>query len=151
VSRSIEVDDEVWAELQRLAVPLVDTPNTVLRRLLGLVPADANGTPVAIRSRRAQTGPHKDEYELPILQALAAAGGFAETRDVLDAIGEALGSRFTPHDIELSGNGNELRWEARAYDVRRRLIDRGLMHESRQRGIWHVTEEGKALAERNST
>ena len=32
----IRVDDEVWKELQRRAEPLVDTPNSVLRRILGL-------------------------------------------------------------------------------------------------------------------
>ena len=33
---NIEIDDEVFAALQKEAVPLVDTPNDVLRRLLGL-------------------------------------------------------------------------------------------------------------------
>jgi len=28
----IRIDDDVWSELQRRAVPLIDTPNTVLRR-----------------------------------------------------------------------------------------------------------------------
>jgi hypothetical protein len=32
----IRVDDEVWKELQRRAEPLVDTPNSVLRKMLGL-------------------------------------------------------------------------------------------------------------------
>ena len=32
----IRIDDEVWKELQRRAVPLIDTPNSVLRKLLGL-------------------------------------------------------------------------------------------------------------------
>ncbi len=32
----IEVDDDVWRELQRRAVPLVDTTSTVLRRVLGM-------------------------------------------------------------------------------------------------------------------
>nr|MDT0519883.1 hypothetical protein [Streptomyces sp. DSM 41633] len=32
--RKIEVDDEVFAYLQRHSVPLVDTPNDVLRRVL---------------------------------------------------------------------------------------------------------------------
>lgn len=36
MSRTIRVDDEVFAELQSIAVPLVDTPNSTLRRLLGL-------------------------------------------------------------------------------------------------------------------
>ena len=32
----ITIDDDVWRELQSRAVPLIDTPNTVLRRILGL-------------------------------------------------------------------------------------------------------------------
>ena len=32
----IRVDEEVWKELQRRAEPLVDTPNSVLRKMLGL-------------------------------------------------------------------------------------------------------------------
>lgn len=36
MSRTIRVDDEVFAKLQSLAEPFVDTPNTALRRLLGL-------------------------------------------------------------------------------------------------------------------
>ena len=32
----IEIDEDVWRELQRRAVPLVDTPNTVLKGVLGL-------------------------------------------------------------------------------------------------------------------
>ena len=31
----IRVDDEVWKELQKRAEPLVDTPNSVLRKILG--------------------------------------------------------------------------------------------------------------------
>jgi len=33
----IRIDDEVWKELQRRAEPLVDTPNSVLRKLLGFM------------------------------------------------------------------------------------------------------------------
>lgn len=36
MKRKIEVDDEVFAALQGMAEPFVDTPNTVLRRLLGV-------------------------------------------------------------------------------------------------------------------
>ena len=35
-SKVIRIDDQVWAELQKLAKPLEDTPNSVLRRVLGL-------------------------------------------------------------------------------------------------------------------
>ncbi|MGW2115497.1 restriction system modified-DNA reader domain-containing protein [Streptomyces zhihengii] len=36
MGRVIRVDDEVYADLQSRAEPFVDTPNSVLRRLLGL-------------------------------------------------------------------------------------------------------------------
>ena len=39
-SKVIRIDGEVWAELQRRARPLEDTPNSVLRRVLGLPDAD---------------------------------------------------------------------------------------------------------------
>jgi hypothetical protein len=35
-SKVIRIDAEVWAELQRRARPLEDTPNSVLRRVFGL-------------------------------------------------------------------------------------------------------------------
>src|SRR5690242_8526440 len=38
--QSIQVDEQVFAEMQARAVPLIDTPNTVLRRLLGLADLD---------------------------------------------------------------------------------------------------------------
>lgn len=35
----IRIDREVYAELMKLAVPLKDTPNSVLRRVMGLADA----------------------------------------------------------------------------------------------------------------
>ena len=35
-SKVIRIDEQVWSELQKLATPLEDTPNSVLRRVLGL-------------------------------------------------------------------------------------------------------------------
>lgn len=44
MTRTIRVDDEVFAKLQSMAEPLVDTPNSTLRRLLGLdTPASGGG------------------------------------------------------------------------------------------------------------
>lgn len=39
-TRTIRVDLEVWAELKKRAEPLEDTPNAVIRRLLGLPPKE---------------------------------------------------------------------------------------------------------------
>ena len=119
---SIEIDDEVFALLQSKAEPLVDSPNSVLRRLLGLaatngdmVNANVIGEDTAVveqkvrelrkRSRRrgtkrAQPGTilPDEEYEIPILQALDSHGGRAASSEVLDELGELLGDRLMPAD-----------------------------------------------------
>ncbi|MER6027864.1 hypothetical protein [Streptomyces sp. NPDC001851] len=43
MTRTIRVDDEVFAKLQSLAEPFVDTPNSTLRKLLGLDRAASGG------------------------------------------------------------------------------------------------------------
>jgi hypothetical protein len=45
-SKVIRIDEGVWAELQRRARPLEDTPNSVLRRVFGL-PEEASDEPGA--------------------------------------------------------------------------------------------------------
>lgn len=49
MGRVIRIDDDVFIELQKKAMPLVDTPNDVLRRVLGLdapISADVQNTSV---------------------------------------------------------------------------------------------------------
>ena len=55
-SKVIRIDAEVWAELQRRARPLEDTPNSVLRRVFGL--------------REEGTGPERLEPRVARLIAL---------------------------------------------------------------------------------
>lgn len=154
MSPSIDIDDEVWSELQRRAVPLIDNPNTVLRRILDMASDEKTATGAAggggaAGGRRARPGEllPESEYEMPILRALVAGGGYGVTRDILDAVGEALTDRLQPLDRELSGNGNERKWEARAHFTRLRLIERNLMKKSARRGIWEISDEGRARVE----
>ncbi|OMI40272.1 hypothetical protein [Streptomyces sparsogenes] len=64
-NRSIEIDDDVFAFLQRHSEPLVDTPNAVLRRLL-LSDEDSPTGKTAVR---------KSGDLLPIIEAGLAAPG----------------------------------------------------------------------------
>ncbi len=47
----IDIDDEVWKELQKRAIPFEDTPNSVLRKLLGLEDADKKNSITEIASK----------------------------------------------------------------------------------------------------
>lgn len=53
---NIEVDDQVYGALKRMAEPFVDSPNTVLRRLLDL---DGVATTASRRALRTESAPRR--------------------------------------------------------------------------------------------
>jgi hypothetical protein len=166
----ILIDEEVLALLKSNAEPFVDTPNMVLRRLLGLsetnghipgaelvedgdevlnaVPAKQTRQRGRRRRRpttkRAQPGTilADDEYEIPLLATLDAHGGRAPTSEVLDELGQRLAHRLMPADHEPLGSG-DIRWRNRAQFVRLHLIERGDMVSGSPRGIWEITDQGR--------
>jgi Mrr N-terminal domain len=166
----IAVDNEVYELLRRNAEPFVDTPNSVLRRLLGLPsengrapeggapeatsadgtqPRAASSTRRRRRSRgkgaeRARPGTilADDAYEIPILDVLDRRGGRAPTREVLDEVGEQLQGQLLPADHESLATG-EVRWRNRTQFVRLRLIERGDMVKGSPRGLWEISDQGR--------
>jgi predicted transcriptional regulator len=147
--RTIKVDDDVWQALSNLAEPLVDSPNSVLRRVLldsaqfdsgTLVRDSTSGT--RRRNRRGELLP-ETEYFLPILRALDERGGRAPTREVLDAVGKQVKDRLTSGDLEPTGNGNEVRWEMRVHFARLRMKERGLIESTSPRGTWEISTAGR--------
>jgi len=175
MSPTIRIDDEVFDVLKSHAEPLVDTPNSVLRRLLGLqdgveghtddateLPANES-RPTRQRKRRAPHGARKartkrartgsilpdEEYELPILQILNERGGRTPTSEVIDALEKRLDGRLTPTDRETLNSG-QVRWRNRAQFVRLRLINDGDMAKDSPRGVWEITEQGVRRAKGGS-
>jgi hypothetical protein len=151
--RTIEIDEDVWRALSDLAEPLLDTPNSVLRRhLLGAREArivdvgNGSANTTRQRNRRGVLLP-ETEYFRPILSALEDRGGRAATREVIDAVGAEVRDRLTPGDFELTGNGNEVRWEMRVHFARLRMKERGLIKADSPRGTWEISEEGRRLLE----
>lgn len=146
MATSVEIDDDVWTRLQELAEPLIDTPNSVLRRVLGLDDARTISTAPAPQTRgRAPIGSllPESEYEIPILRALADAGGSAPSRDVVAAVGKVLGPRLTERDRAPLPNGSE-RWQSRVQFSRLRLKERGLIKGGSPRGLWELAPAGAA-------
>jgi hypothetical protein len=155
----IHVDEEVYVSLQGNAQPFVDTPNTVLRRLLKLgadspSPADpgwigpegrqlqgADRTDGYARARPGTILPH-EAYVLPILMTLADGGGTAPSRDVVREVGRILAGDLTPKDRERLPSG-WIRWENRVHWVRLQLVERGFLSGESPRGIWALTDAGR--------
>lgn len=144
--QTIEIDDEVWRELQARAVPLVDTPNLVVRRALGLDALGDHGQSVRPETSRAPVGSllPESEYEIPILRALAEAGGSAPARDVVHAVGVLVADRLTERDREPLMKGGE-RWQSRIQFSRLRMKERGLLKSGSPRGLWEMAEAGAAF------
>jgi hypothetical protein len=144
----IRVDDEVFSALQKQAVPFVDTPNSVLRRLLALdkrVTVNQQARGVRGVLGRSQEGSPRDIYRRPILRALVSLGGRGPTREVLQRVHQSLKNNLTPADLEELPSGQRLRWQENAEWERYHMVKDGLLARGSPRGIWEITDEGRRL------
>lgn len=93
--------------------------------------------------------PPQPDVEVPLLRALADQGGTARPRDLYDAI-TAVFPDITDADLaEVLETGGS-RWQNRIQWARQALIQKGDMF-SPQRGVWGITDQGRArLAQEHS-
>jgi restriction system protein len=86
-------------------------------------------------------GPEFVRFFWPILKVLRDLGGSATTSEVIDKVVESLKIPESEQEVELSSGGsrvrNQIQW-ARLYLVRGGLLD------SSKRGVWSLTEAGRA-------
>jgi negative regulator of replication initiation len=129
--RTIQIDDEVWEYLREKTRALALTPNSILRKMLGLDKGDIEEIP-----RKA--------YRRPILKALYEFGGSGRATEVLDRVGILLSGILNDKDKVLLSTG-EPRWRKAANWVRFELVKEGLLKKNSQRGIWELTEKGRSL------
>lgn len=141
----IKIDDEVYERIKAQAEPFVDTPNSALRRILGL---EGGGKKVGAKSDRAPAGSllPESEYELPVLQVLLERGGSETAREVTEAVGKRVADRLTERDRETLDSG-DVRWENRVHFTRLTLKERGLLKADSPRGVWELSEKGRRVAE----
>lgn len=174
MSPNIRVDSDVYMALQKRATAFVDTPNSVLRRLLNLdaelqasdelsqkvpnsvAPAGRSKRKKSRGSRRTRgaTRPSEprlpagallpeDEYKMPLLTTLAERGGSAAVREVIEAVGKKLAEKLTATDKQKTSSG-AIRWENRLQFVRLKLVEEGLLVKGSPRGIWALSDKGRA-------
>jgi len=176
---TIEIDDDLLELLKRHAEPFVDTPNDVLRRLLldpdASIPANQPASkklaataigPTAragsklrktttrkkpVKRRRAPSNALLSEkaYELPLLDALEAAGGRLPTREAVAAVGERVTNKLMPMDHDVMDQGQE-RWEMRVQFTRLRLVEAGLLEKNSPRGVWEISDTGREHLKRSA-
>jgi hypothetical protein len=155
---TIRIEDDVLEGLKQLAEPFVDTPSSVIRRLLeekGLI-AKAPETPP--RAAGLQKLPSTSTLELTpqsvyeqfLLVTLEDEfKGRGDKRSVTQAVLERMSKRgmISTADLELVSTGetkaeNTISWGRNA------LKERGHLIRNSARGIWELTQDGRAAAKR---
>ena len=101
---SISVDDEVFAALQQRGKAFIDTPNSVLRRVLELEREDEGSRKFTFqigKPPRAARGTAitQADFEVPILEVLEQLGGSARREDALRKLEHYLRDRLNDVDI----------------------------------------------------
>ena len=146
---TIRVDPDVYAGLQKLAEPFVDSPGTVIRRLLeerGLLPRLAEAVPAARRAPDALTP--QPVYEAYLLQVLAREfDGRAHKRDATHAVIKRMlrDGHIRAAEQELVSTG-ETRAENALTWARNALKSRGWILRGSPRGLWELSEAGRRAA-----
>lgn len=152
--KTIEIDDDVWNALQAKATPLVDTPNTMLRRILGLpnqkLPGMLEPSRRITPGGRAKGRTPQQVYRQPILRSLYHAGGAKAVNEVLDDIERALGDQLNDVDRQRLNSGRDVRWRNAAQWERAVMVRVGILKSDSPRGIWELTVQGMRIAREDS-
>jgi len=146
---TITLSDESYVALQALAEPLVDTPDTVIAKLVKAYrsPAKADDAPKSpgprnsgahdgLRARRGEATP-RQVYREALLKVLRDAGGELETAKAIEAVGNLLRDRLRPIDMAKLPTG-EARWINRIRFTRKDLIDQGKLDGRAPHGVWRL-------------
>lgn len=157
---TIRVDPEVFEGLQKLASPFVDSPSSVIRRLLedrGILPRRSDpGQPARPRASgpNAEPAAHgltpQPVYEKYLLWALLRQpGGRAHKRDATHEVVKRMmqDGHIGAADQELVATG-ETKAENTITWARNALKERGLISRTSPRGIWELTPEGTEAAKK---
>ena len=108
--------------------------------------AHTRGVQKHTRLPRGQRTPN-GAYVLPILRALVELGGEADGHRILDRVFSLMRGSLKPVDLEALPSGQHMpRWRNTAMWTRSTMVRNGLMRADSRRGVWAITDRGRALA-----
>jgi hypothetical protein len=148
---TIRIDDEVFESLKKLAEPLIDTPSSVIRRLLeekGILSRKSATKKSGVPGSEAGGLTPQYVFERYLLKVLATQfTGSGDKRNVTQSVVEAMRAEghITAADLELVATG-ETKAENTISWARNALKERGLISRQSKRGIWELTTEGSVAA-----
>ena len=175
---TIRVDEDVFAGLQKLATPFVDTPNSVIRRLLAghlSIGAESASTSTAVKKenamlelddldklveenlyqRRFTRTPPKSITPQDVLEDWLVVvldlnfNGRGEKREVTrEIIRQMKAQKILSNHDFETVTTGETKAENTIAWGRNRLKESGIISQLSPRGIWELTAKGKDLAKK---
>jgi hypothetical protein len=144
---TIRLEQEVFAALQKLAQPFVDSPSMVIRRLLEKEGVLARRKAAATVARRGALTPQNLYEKYLLLVLIKEFDGKGHKRDVTYAIVKRMmkDGHIGAADQELVSTG-ETKAENTITWARNALKDRGYISRAAARGIWELTPAGREAA-----
>ena len=157
----IRVGESTWERLKRWAVPLEDSPDDVLRRVLDLADQHVNCQSTSpsqpVERNTLETGSAgrlprgvrvpQHAYRKPILEALYELGGKGRINEVLDIVGRKMAGLLGEADYQPLPSGGDIRWRNSAQWARKTLVQEGLLRDDSDRGVWELSEQGVKAVE----
>jgi hypothetical protein len=120
-----------WQGLMALAGAQEDEETRLARRKLG-------------RLRRGLRTTESDYYR-PILETLVAMGGSGRVGEVLDRVFVEMKPVLRDVDLEpLTSDPDNPRWRNAAQWARNSMVNEGLLKKDSPRGVWEISEAGRA-------
>lgn len=141
---TIEIERQTLQRLQEHAEPLLDTPDTVIKRLLDVFEGTArqrstrgggrSNSPE--RAAKGEKTPNEAFYDT-IVQVLKEAGGELRTGDAVDRVGKLMRSKLNEVDMGELKTG-EPRWRNTVRWARNDLVNQGVLDPDAPHGTWRL-------------
>jgi hypothetical protein len=151
----IRISETTWERLKLWAVPLEDSPDDAVRKVLDAAeehlkctqtkkvgPGDTKTTRPVQNGRLpyGQMTP-QSAYNQSVMEAIYELGGRAQASDVLEVVEKNMKGLLTDVDYQCIPSG-DIRWDKTAQWARRQLVIDGLLKSESPRGVWELSSLG---------
>jgi hypothetical protein len=151
----VRISEETWERMKAHARPFEDKPEDILKMALDALDEKLGRKPDKVikpdedavwRKLRSATGtklPQK-EFRLPLMQTLLELGGSAEVSEIRRIMEKKMAPLLSADDYKPVSTGDPRWWNATCWE-RADLVREGLFADYSPRGVWELTDKGKAV------
>jgi len=159
----IRITDSTWERLKKWAIPLEDSPEDAVRKVLDAAEELLRHKDTSMTQRKPTASLEKHEaklrrgkktpqmaYRFPILEVLEEIGGTGRVGEVLDRVEIKMKSYLNTYDYEKLPSGIDIRWRNTAMWERFEMVKDGLLKPDSSPGIWELSEKGRGTIRNRS-